>query len=203
MFSGSPDLQRSDREVDSLLYSLKKRSRGVDMRGRGPYSQSPSVSERMKPLSKYDHRPRNVELDGNNIVVTTRRKSGQSYRERRRKDFSYREEDGEGEVVEEGTSSVSISELEFGSDDDDISQAGRGRRAEGRGQQARTGGGVGGWAEGGRTAVKEYMGWFVGTSKLRLALLAAVMGLVFGIGYRGGLGSGLYLGLFPRGMYVQ
>lgn len=187
--------RRSGREVDSMLHSSKRRSRDAELSGSGRYSQSPAVSEHMKPLSKYDNRPRNVELDGNNIVVTAHRRSGPSYRERRVKTYSHKEyqDENEHEVVEDKSSSVSISE--FDSDDDDLTQASKGQGAEGGEVEA------GSW-ERVKLAVRDGLKWLMNTSKPRLAVLAAILGLVFGISYRGGLGglySGLNLEIYSRG----
>lgn len=57
-------------------------------------------SNSMKPLSKYDHKPRNMEFDGSNFVATRRRSSGSEHRDR------------QSEATME-TSTVSFSEFEL------------------------------------------------------------------------------------------
>ncbi len=203
MSSGSPNLRSSDREFDSLLHSMKK-SQNAGMRSRGDYLRSPTISEHTRPLSKYDHRPRNVEFDGRNFVMSTRRQSSHSHRERKGKGRSYDQEEEEEEEKEEVVNSVSISELECGSDDDALTHAVGLPRGQRTGVKGQTVAGGRGKVKGVGEEVRELLRWFVKTSKPRLALLAAMLGLVFGIGYRGGLGSGnfgsgLYLGWFPKG----
>ena len=58
--------------------------KGRTSRTRSPYDYVPSPSSRsrlsnsMTPLSKYDHKPRNMEFDGNKFVASTRRRSSGS-----------------------------------------------------------------------------------------------------------------------------
>ena len=191
----SSDLRSSDREVDTLLLSYKGKRHSVgEGRNRGRYSQSPAVSEHMRPLSKYDNKPRNVEFDGSNFVMSARRQSGPTYRERRGKKVIA--DSDEEEVV--GTT-VSVSEFDFVSDDDDLTT-----QAEGDAKHGKTR--VKGRVEAGRRGanvvmeiVRECLRWFMKAGKLRLAVLAGIMGLVFGVGYRGGVSGGLFTEWISKG----
>ena len=117
--------------------------RGVSM------LSSQRLSKHMRPLSKYDHRPRNVEFDGRNFVPSRRRRQGQGVM------VGYEEEDV----------------IAFPED-----RVHRGHRGE----------------------------WFSPNEvwrmdMFRVVILGSLLGLLLGIGYRGGFG-GLHLGgLFYKG----
>lgn len=109
------------------------------------------LSKHMRPLSKYDHRPRNVEFDGRSFVPSRRRQSHRA----------------KGDKKEESV----LTHIEFTED-----KVHMGHRRE----------------------------WFSPNEVWRMDMcrviaLGCLLGLLLGIGYRGGF-SGLYLGLFYKGI---
>ncbi len=167
-------------EEDTLILSSSKSRNQADKShaartpaaAASPSGHSRAFSDRPRPLSKYDRRPHNVEFDGTKFVPSRRRSGSDMRREKQ-------QQRGSATVLVED--SLSLLEFEVQSTPPVGDGRVKGRRAEVEGGLEGRGGGELWWL--GRMEV-----W-------QVIALGCLMGLLLGIGYRGGL----HLGFYSRG----
>lgn len=137
-----------------------------------------ALASHMTPLSKYDNRPRNVEFDGENFVTSSHhRRGGQEVRE-----------NWDGSVTvsefEESSTESRTSLPDGGSDGWPSPPEVKGHMMSARGRR------------GGRGDYWTVVGWLGVADRWKVVVVGCLMGLLLGVGYRGGVSlGGLFLGV--------